>query len=306
MTEIGGQGDFASAAMMRLVAAGLARQGISVPLNRPAGAHVPRTEKRELLEEILVKHGPLAILQISDAAPHMPPEPLTQALTRALSMGELLDRWQRMERFSHGRHMVHYEPVADDAFYLTHQARDGGAPPSPVESLLVLGLISVLAEMIGCANVVLSTEAGYVWRQAQSWHEPVTNDAPGRVKLSGRAMDQKVQPWDPGSPGDCRANIRGRITADPVRRWSLSELAADTGTSVRTLQRRLSENSMSFSRILAEARLEVAAGYLCDARGPSLAEIGFLAGYSDQAHFTRSFSRAVGTTPSIYRAEFHS
>jgi transcriptional regulator GlxA family with amidase domain len=35
-----------------------------------------------------------------------------------------------------------------------------------------------------------------------------------------------------------------------------------------------------------------------------LAEIGFLAGFSDQAHFARIFHRNVGTTPSRYRAEF--
>ena len=40
------------------------------------------------------------------------------------------------------------------------------------------------------------------------------------------------------------------------------------------------------------------------ANGPGLAEIGFIAGFADQAHFARTFSRAVGTTPSGYRADF--
>ena len=38
--------DFASAAMMRLVAAGLTRQGISVPIQSQSGARVPRSQKR--------------------------------------------------------------------------------------------------------------------------------------------------------------------------------------------------------------------------------------------------------------------
>jgi len=61
---------------------------------------------------------------------------------------------------------------------------------------------------------------------------------------------------------------------------------------------------MSFSRLVSEARLQVAASHLCDGNGPGLAEIAFLAGFSDQAHFARTFSRAVGVTPSSYRANF--
>lgn len=38
--------DFASAAMMRLVAAGLAQQGIATGLRAPSGAHVPRPDKQ--------------------------------------------------------------------------------------------------------------------------------------------------------------------------------------------------------------------------------------------------------------------
>jgi AraC-like DNA-binding protein len=81
-------------------------------------------------------------------------------------------------------------------------------------------------------------------------------------------------------------------------------LAAETGASPRTLQRRLTERSISFSRLVTEARVEVAATHLCKANGPGLAEIGFIAGFADQAHFARTFSRAVGTTPSGYRADF--
>jgi AraC-like DNA-binding protein len=35
-----------------------------------------------------------------------------------------------------------------------------------------------------------------------------------------------------------------------------------------------------------------------------LAEVGFLCGFSDQAHFTRAFKRQVGLTPARYRTEF--
>ena len=98
--------------------------------------------------------------------------------------------------------------------------------------------------------------------------------------------------------------LRGRLVADPVHRWTLANLASETSISPRTLQRRLTERSASFSRLVTDARIEVAATHLCRANGPELAEIAFLAGFADQAHFARTFSRAVGTTPSSYRADF--
>jgi len=49
--------DFASAAMMRLVVAGLQRQGIKVEMGRPGGAHLPREMKRALLADVMAAHG---------------------------------------------------------------------------------------------------------------------------------------------------------------------------------------------------------------------------------------------------------
>lgn len=93
--------DFASATMMRLVAAGLSRQRISIPVPMPDGAHVSIGDKREVLSAVLANHGPLAILSIADAAPFMAPEPVVQALTLARDLCDLMDRWHRLERFSH-------------------------------------------------------------------------------------------------------------------------------------------------------------------------------------------------------------
>jgi hypothetical protein len=105
--------DFASAAMMRLVATGLARQGIAVAPSPARGAHVPHADKRALLERVLALHGPNAILAIADALPDMPAEHVLQALTRARDARDLPDRWNRLERFSHARHAVQSERLRD-------------------------------------------------------------------------------------------------------------------------------------------------------------------------------------------------
>lgn len=298
MTETRDGQDFASAAMMRLVAAGLARQGIAPP-PPPTGARVPQTAKRRVLEGVLMAHGPLAILRIADAAAHMPPEPLVQALRQARDAADLLDRWQRLERFSHARHSVQVDTVAPDTFRLTHWARDAGPAPSQAESLLVLAVLAILCEGITARGVALTTPDGVPLRQGGAWCAADLPDPLGPVFL--REAAGKALTLPPVAEAD---PIRARLAADPLRRWTLAGLARDLGTSPRSLQRRLAEQGQGFSRLLVETRLQVAARLLGTAQGPSLAEIGFLAGFSDQAHFSRLFQRHVGTTPSRYRADF--
>jgi AraC-like DNA-binding protein len=296
--------DFASAAMMRLVAAGLSLQGISLPVPTSATAHVPLVAKRDVLSEVLARHGLLAILSIADAAPSMAPEPVVQALTHAKDMPDLMDRWHRLERFSHGRHRVAVEQLGADSFRLTHQARDDGPPPSMAESLLVLGLLAILSEMIGSTDVTLADTAGAVWRSQGKWHCSDRLQSIGSAILTATGKPMAVAETTTGPDSDPVSSLRKRLVADPVRRWTVAGLAAETGASPRTLQRRLTERSVSFSRLVTEARVEVAATHLCKANGPGLAEIGFIAGFADQAHFARTFGRAVGTTPSSYRADF--
>ena len=304
MTKMIDETDFASAAMMRLIVAGLSRQGISIPLPISPTAHVPLGDKRDVLGAVLTRYGPLAILKINDAAPLMAPEPVVQALTRATDMSDLLDRWHRLERFSHGRHTVDAEQLGADSFRLTHRAREHGQPPTLAESLLVLGLLTILAEMTRSAEVTLKTSVGEVWRSQGKWHEPRATEGCGSVILTAAALHKTEEIQDDIPETELMSRLREHLVADPARRWTLANLACKTGASPRTLQRRLTERSTSFSRLVKDARIEVAATHLCTTNGPTLAEIAFIAGFADQAHFARSFSRAVGTTPSGYRADF--
>lgn len=60
---------------------------------------------------------------------------------------------------------------------------------------------------------------------------------------------------------------------------------------------------LRFTGLAAQARVRHAAWQLIET-GLSLAEIGFLCGYADQAHFTRDFGRRVGLSPERYRVAF--
>jgi len=70
--------------------------------------------------------------------------------------------------------------------------------------------------------------------------------------------------------------------------------------SVRTVQRRLRGAGLTYSGLLDEVRLEIAARMLGEA-GRKVRDIAFDLGYSDQANFTRAFRRWAGAPPSEYR-----
>jgi hypothetical protein len=99
-------------------------------------------------------------------------------------MADLMHRWHRLERFSHGRHSVAAERIGANSFRLTHQMRDDGPPLTLAESLLVLGLLTVLSEMIGSTDVTLADTVGSVWRSDGKWHRPNVVHRKGSVILA--------------------------------------------------------------------------------------------------------------------------
>ena len=81
---------------------------------------------------------------------------------------------------------------------------------------------------------------------------------------------------------------------------SLGLTAAIIGASARTLQRRLAERGLSFSRVLQGVRFRNAQELLRDPRLP-LTEIAKRLGYTDPANFIRAFKRWTGVGPSEFR-----
>ncbi|WP_457334653.1 AraC family transcriptional regulator ligand-binding domain-containing protein [Rhizobacter sp. P5_C2] len=91
--------------------------------------------------------------------------------------------------------------------------------------------------------------------------------------------------------------VKRRLSASPV---SVGSVAKDLGTSVRTLQRRITAEGTSFRRILDEARQELVRQYLADPE-IGISEAAFLLGYQDANSFYRAFRSWEGTTPAHWR-----
>lgn len=81
---------------------------------------------------------------------------------------------------------------------------------------------------------------------------------------------------------------------------SHEEYAAKLHMSGRSLQRRLSAEGTSFTRLLRETRCDLARSYLGAPRRHSLTEVAFLLGFSDTSSFSRAFCQWTGKPPSAY------
>jgi len=81
----------------------------------------------------------------------------------------------------------------------------------------------------------------------------------------------------------------------------IDTVAETLAMSRRSLQRGLAQQGLSYSALLAEVRMERAAGWLAAAADKSVSEIAFDLGYADASNFTRAFRRRIGMSPQAFR-----
>lgn len=299
--------DFAAAAMLRLVRLGLQRQRLAVDALAPtaaAGALVPLQDKRRLLEALMQRHGPALLLRLGEAVHDAADEPTLTALTEARSAPDLIERWQRLERFVHSRHRVVTLASTDTGCTLRHESLRTDEAPTSAEDLLVFGLLVGLLQRIGTADLRARFAGETLWRQREGrWlSAPAPIDAATWEVTWRQPGEQAMAAPLPAGAATPEA-ARAVLAADCAANWTLPRLAAVLGLAPRTLQRRLTEAGTSFSSLWTEVRLARSARLLLGGREPA-AQVGYLCGFADQAHFTRSFKRFTAMTPTVYRAQF--
>lgn len=307
--------DFASAAMVRLLAEGMRAQGLDPgPLGSEAsGARVDLDLKRRIVGAAVAQAGMACLPLLGRGLHRFTHEPTHQALTAARHARDLFERWQRLERYIHSRHRCAIVACEGDSAEIRHGALGGGGP-TPAEDLVVAGVLAALLEAIGLQRVAVSVGG------APAYPEPSAAAIDAAVR-GGTTADWRFQ-WRGAHPAAAGPTARDgadigidlgwsdtarttyrRIAADLLRPPGLQDLARTLGMPWRTLQRRLGEEGLSYSFLLAEARCRAGAWRLQHTRDP-IAEVGFLCGFSDQSHFTREMQRRVGLPPAAYRAAF--
>jgi AraC-like DNA-binding protein len=267
------------------------------------GAHVPLGDKRRLLDTLLQQHGAELLLRIGEGVRDASDEPALVALTLARDPADLVARWQRLERFVHSRHRVCVEAAAPGRLLLRHVSLVADQPPTQAEDLLVIGLLVALIEGLGTADVGAQT-AGAVWacREHGRWHMHAAAADASCWWLRWQArMPAPVPPA--AADIDWVAAARRLLQHDPGRGWTLQALASDLHCSARSLQRHLAAHGSGFGMLLRQVRLARSARLLAES-AQSPAQIGYLCGFSDQAHFTREFKRHSAVTPTRFRQQF--
>lgn len=167
--------------------------------------------------------------------------------------------------------MSHSSPATDQEYYT--------AEPTPFfkEPNIICGGSEALSfNRITLAVPIRQNLAGLSW--AATEHSIATRS---RIDLAGRVRRIVAYTFSDGVP-------------------TLSAVASQMGLGPRTLQRRLSESGRSFQGIVDLARKELALRLLRETE-LCLAEIAFLAGFSEQSGFTRAFKRWAGQTPRSFR-----
>lgn len=305
--------DFASRAMVAVIAAGLRAQGVDLAAPAAGGARPPRPHKVALLHAAVGQAGPGVLLGVGAGLDVFTTSPVFAALLAGGRPWGVLERWGRLERYVHGRHRTRRTPQparhgGTHACEVVHHAR-AGAPPSAVEGLAVLGVQAALLRRAGALDLaarcdgidllarpdpavldgLLARDTALAW--VFEWRE-----AGAMQPIAPIADDDPV--WPPPV-----AALAALLRGDLLRRWRLEDVAAAMGCHPRALQRQLHAVGWSFARVLAATRQRQAAQLLASTTLP-LAEIGYLCGHSDQAHFNRCFERAAGVSPGQYRRAF--
>lgn len=141
-------------------------------------------------------------------------------------------------------------------------------------------------------------------RQDSFLLDNVTADAPlptANIPLANTfdaiLTEQMATVYDSDIISRCKAYFLRELTSgEPVAQ----ELATSLGISLRSLQRKLADEGVSYQLVLDETRHELARRYLDDPVR-TVTEITFLLGFSEQSAFTRAFRRWSGMSPSTYR-----
>lgn len=131
----------------------------------------------------------------------------------------------------------------------------------------------------------------------------------GRAPRAGRALGVGCAPCKDASwaavVSETAAAEVALVTAtlqhDPAQTLQLDRVAQRLGLGPRTLQRRLAAHGVTLSSIGRAVRVRHACSVLVTGDEP-LPVVGFVSGFSDQPHFTRTFHRQTGLTPRSYRA----
>lgn len=304
--------------MVHVLLHGMSGLGLRLPevADQLTQATVPLDLKREVVQSAVEQAG-FAVLPLLGRGLHeLAMEPTHLALTAGRSATSLLVRWQRLERYIHSKHRIQWQGLTPTSARVIHTHKDNGSAPLAAEDLVVCGVLCALLEANGlhaikatAADMELypnpdSTQVLQCVQQCQThtwlltWQDTEEMGLDLSLPISWAQVAPPTWSQFAFAVGDHVARCLPELV-------SVDVAAAALGMPRRTFQRTLAAESLSYQRIQSEVRFRLAGWYLLESE-MAIAEIGFVCGYSDQAHLTREFNRRMGVPPARYRDLFSS
>ena len=291
--------DFASTELFNLIALELQKQGYDVRPSPEFKGKISRTAKASLLNAALDDLGPSALLKIGSGIEDVHGKPMVSVLLNAISIPDVIERWQRLEVFFHGNHRVRTLNITEKTISVEHYSLNGN-PPSKGEDLVIAGLLSALFKSVGAKKLCLHINNRVVLTDGDIHEDVLDLPSSNLWEYTWSHLDTKAYT----NITACKdQNIAQRLasimSSDIGRSWNLISAAQIMGISTRTMQRKLALCETSFQSILRAERVDRAAIMLLESQY-SLLEVGYATGFSDQAHFSREFKLRFNMTPTEY------
>jgi AraC-like DNA-binding protein len=148
------------------------------------------------------------------------------------------------------------------------------------------------------APVEFSAESNVLYFSKISLEEHLPTANPRLARINDKVITEYLAQFDKRSTATrVRAKLIDLLAAGHVTQ---QDVADSLHMSLRTLQRKLSEEQTSYKDLLGETRKELANQYLREAH-LSVSEVTYLLGFSEPSNFARAFKRWTGHTPSEFR-----
>lgn len=279
---------------------------------RCPSSEVEALSKEALLERLAEVGGWPEVFGCGEQLRAMTQHPIFAAILAAPDAVGLLSRWMLLERFGHTHNRTRFidAPQGYDVA-LVHEVSGAPGRPTVWSDVFIWGALISLLEAAGFEVERASSLAPdgqpaltlYPLSSSSASPSTISPDESARlaISLSPRAAEPPVAlvPLCQGSLSDA---LLGMMLQDPLGDWRLSRCAALTHHSTRSLQRALKAQGATLQGLARRARCDRALSLMSGWPELSLTQVAFCAGFSDQAHFSREFKRAVGMSPSRFRA----
>ena len=152
------------------------------------------------------------------------------------------------------------------------------------------------------APVSFSQPETAFWLDAEVVAAPLSTANPELVRINDQIVTDYLAHLD---RHDITMQVRAKLIERlPSGQVTEEEIASSIHVSQRSLQRKLKEQGLSFTQLLASTRSELGLQYVRDPQR-SFNEIAFLLGFSEPGNFSRAFKRWHGKSPSQYRESVH-